>query len=145
MTQRTIGSVAIQTGLSVRALWLVAVTYASAMALIVLWQSHRWEEFATRAVDELASLFGVLVAAGCAGWAARSARARARRGWLALAAGLLAWAVGEGLWCYQEFWLRAEDAPSMRWPTGFFCFSRSAPARRYFCCRSVTAVSPSPV
>lgn len=111
MTQRTIGSVAIQTGLSVRALWLVAVTYASAMALIVLWQSHRWEEFATRAVDELASLFGVLVAAGCAGWAARSARARARRGWLALAAGLLAWAVGEGLWCYQEFWLRAEDAP----------------------------------
>ena len=22
-----------------------------------------------------------------------------------------AWAVGEGLWCYQELWLRAEDAP----------------------------------
>ena len=51
MTQRTIGSVAIQTGLSVRALWLVAVAYGSAMALIVLWQSHRWEDaFAPRAV-----------------------------------------------------------------------------------------------
>ena len=111
MKHRAMGGTAVHTGLSVRSLWLVVLVYGSAMALIVLWQSHRWEEaFATRAVDELASLVGVLVAAGCAAWAARSARSRARRGWLALAIGLLAWAVGGGLWCHQELWLRADDS-----------------------------------
>jgi hypothetical protein len=40
-------------------------------------------------VDDVASLAGTLFAAACAGWAARATHGRARRGWLAMMAGLL--------------------------------------------------------
>ena len=110
MKHRAMGAVAIRPRLSVRALWLVAMAYGSAMALTGMWSFHRWQHvFATRAVDEIASLFGVLFAAGCAAWAAFSTRSRARRGWLALMTGLLAWGVGGAIWCYQQLWRQAEE------------------------------------
>ena len=112
MKHRAIGAVAIRPRLSVSALWLVAVAYGSAMALTGMWSFQRWQHaFASQVIDEMASLFGVLFAAGCAAWAAFSTRSRARRGWLVLMTGLLAWGAGEAIWCYQELWPQAEETP----------------------------------
>jgi diguanylate cyclase (GGDEF)-like protein len=91
---------------------LIACLFFGVVAVIGVWLWQKWGgAFATRAVDDIASLLGVLFAAGCSGWAARAARGRARRGWQAMTAGLLGWAIGETIWSYYELVLRYEQAP----------------------------------
>ena len=110
-----------RSGLSARTLWHVAGVYFGVLTVIGFWLWQRWGgPFTTRVVDDIASLVGILFAAGCAGWAARSARGRIRRGWLAMTAGLLGWAVGEGIWGYYEVVLRYEQAPFPSWADAFY-------------------------
>jgi len=98
--------------LPARSLWLVAGVYFGVVAIIGFWLWQRWGgAFATRVVDDVGSLVGILFAAGCAWWAAQSAGGRIRHGWLAMTAGLLGWAVGEAIWGYYEVVLRYEQAP----------------------------------
>jgi diguanylate cyclase (GGDEF)-like protein len=98
--------------LPARTLWYVAGVYFGLTTVIGFWLWQRWGgAFTTRAVDDIGSLIGILFAAGCAGWAARSARGRIRRGWLAMTAGLLGWAVGEAIWGFYEVGLRYQQAP----------------------------------
>jgi diguanylate cyclase len=98
--------------LSVHTLRLVACLYFGVLTVVGLWLWQKWGgAFATRAVDDIASLLGILFAAACAGWAARAAPGRLRRGWLAMAAGLVGWAVGETIWGYYEVVLRYEQSP----------------------------------
>jgi diguanylate cyclase (GGDEF)-like protein len=93
-------------------LWIVAGVYFGAVAVIGLWLWQRWGgSYATRAVDDVGSLLGVLFAAFCAAWAARAAHGRIRNGWLAMTLGLLGWAVGEAIWGYYEVVLRYEQSP----------------------------------
>ena len=107
--------------LSARTLWQVAWVYFSVLTVIGFWLWQRWGgAFATRVVDDIGSLVGVLFAAGCAGWAARSAGGRIRRGWLAMTAGLLGWALGEVIWSYYEVVLRYEQAPYPSWADAFY-------------------------
>lgn len=101
-----------RTGLSAHTLRLIACLYFGALIVIGFWLWQKWGgAFATRAVDDIASLLGILFAAGCSGWAARVARGRARRGWQAMTAGLLGWSIGESIWTYYELVLRYEQAP----------------------------------
>src|ERR1700754_1094968 len=101
-----------RSGLSARMLLRVAGVYFGVITIIGFWLWQRWGgPFTTRAVDDIGSLVGILFATGCAGWAAWSARGRIRRGWLAMTAGLLGWAVGEGIWGFYELGLRYEQAP----------------------------------
>ena len=112
MDLRRPSGVGLLAGLSSRALRRVTVAYLGATTFVGLWLWQSWGgPYVTRVVDDIASVTGVLFAAGCAGWAARGARGRARQGWLAMMAGLLAWAVGETIWGYYEVWLRHEQAP----------------------------------
>jgi diguanylate cyclase len=107
-----------------RRLATVALAYLGTTAFVGVWLWQSWGgPYLTRLVDDVASLAGVLFAAGCAGWAARAATGRARRGWLAMMAGLLAWAVGEVIWAWYEVWLRYEQAPSPSWAdAGYLLF-----------------------
>ncbi len=107
--------------LSARTLWQVAYVYFGVLTVIGLWLWQRWGGvFATRVVDDIGSLLGILFAAGCAGWAAWAARGRIRKGWLAMTAGLLGWAVGEVIWGYYEVVLRYEQSPSPSWADAFY-------------------------
>jgi diguanylate cyclase len=108
-------------GVPTRTLRIVAGVYFGAVTVVGLWLWQRWGgSFATRAVDDIASLLGILFAAGCAAWAARSAHGRVRNGWRAMTAGLLAWAVGEAVWGCYEVVLRYEQAPSPSLADGFY-------------------------
>ena len=103
-------------GLPKRVLLLVGSTYLVAMTFVGLWLWQGWGgAYLTRVVDDVASLAGILFAAGCAGFATVSAHGRVRRGWLAMTMGLLAWAAGEAIWGYYEVWLRYEQAPFPSW------------------------------
>ena len=108
-------------GLSGNRLWLVGGVYFALWIVVGLWLWQRWAgAFATRAVDDVASLLGVVFATGCAAWAAWSAHGRMRHGWLAMTAGLLGWAVGEVIWGYYEVALRYEQAPYPSWADAFY-------------------------
>jgi diguanylate cyclase len=90
-------------GLSARVGWLIVGVYAVADALIVT--SSVWGlegAYATRPVDEIVTVVCLLVAAACAGHAARFAVARRRIGWLAMLTALLGWAGGEVIWAVYE-------------------------------------------
>lgn len=101
-----------RSGLPAHTLRVVAGLYFGLLTVIGFWVWQRWGgSFATRVVDDICSLLGILFAAGCAAWAARSAHGRGRRGWLAMTAGLVGWAVGETIWGYYEVVLRYEQAP----------------------------------
>ena len=80
-------------GLSARTLLFIAGIYFSVLTVVGFWLWQRWSgSFATRAVDDIRSLSGILFAALSSAWAARSARGRVRHGWRAMTAGLLGWA-----------------------------------------------------
>lgn len=90
-------------GVDARLGWLVLGAYAVAAALVVASYLGGWEgAYATRPVDELVLALCLLFGAGCAGYAARSATARQRFGWLAMVTALLGWAVGEVIWAVYE-------------------------------------------
>lgn len=83
--------------------WLVVGVYGVAAVLVVASSVGRWEgAYATRPVDELVSVLCLVFAVSCAGYAGRRAVGRRRVGWLALAAALLGWAVGEIIWAVYE-------------------------------------------
>ncbi|OBI10259.1 bifunctional diguanylate cyclase/phosphodiesterase [Mycobacterium scrofulaceum] len=104
-----------------------------------------WEgAYSTRPVDETVTAVWLLVAAACAGYAARSASGRQRGGWLAMVTALVGWAVGEGIWAVYE--VRPEVVHAQHpataeivllcWPFGAFAslvllshFSRHSPRR----------------
>jgi len=99
-------------GLSARTLLFIAGIYFSVLTVVGFWLWQRWGgSFATRAVDDISSLSGILFAALCSAWAARSARGRVRHGWRAMTAGLLGWAIGEVIWSYYELVLGYEQSP----------------------------------
>ena len=99
-------------GLSARTLLFIAGVYFSVLTVVGFWLWQRWGgSFATRAVDDISSLSGILFAALCSAWAARSARGRVRHGWRAMTAGLLGWAIGEVIWSYYELVLGYEQSP----------------------------------
>lgn len=90
-------------GLSARAGWLLLTVYAVAALLVVASSLFRWRgAYGTRPVDEAAFGLCLLVAAACAGYAARFSTGRRRFGWLALVVGLVGWAAGEVLWSGYE-------------------------------------------
>lgn len=108
-------------GLSADRLRLVGGVYFALLIVVGLWLWQRWGgSYATRVVDDVASLLGILFATGCAALAARSAHGRMRHGWLAMTAGLLGWAVGEVIWSYYEVVLRYEQAPYPSWADAFY-------------------------
>ncbi|WP_082147504.1 bifunctional diguanylate cyclase/phosphodiesterase [Mycobacterium nebraskense] len=125
--------------------WLVVGAYGFAGALVVGSSIGGWEgAYATRPVDEIALAICLLFGAGCAGYAARSAAGRHRRGWLALVIAQLGWAAGEVIWAVYD--VRPELAHAthpaaaeivlLLWPFGAFAsllllsrFSRHSPRR----------------
>lgn len=132
-------------GLPARVGWLFVGGYGlAAMLLLASWIGD-WEgPYATRPVDEIVTAVWLLVAAACAGYAARSASGRQRGGWLAMVTALLGWAVGEVIWAVYE--VRPELAHAkhpataeivlLSWPLGAFAslvllsrLSRHSPRR----------------
>jgi diguanylate cyclase len=90
-------------GLPARVGWLVVGGYGVAAVLVIASWVWGWRgAYATRPVDQVVSVLCLVFAAGCAGNAARSAVGRRRFGWLALATGLLGWAVGDVIWSVYE-------------------------------------------
>jgi diguanylate cyclase (GGDEF)-like protein len=83
--------------------WLAVGGYGVAAVLVVASPVFGWRRaYATRPVDEVVLALCLVVAAACAGYAARFAVGRRRFGWLALVTALLGWAVGEVLWSVYE-------------------------------------------
>jgi diguanylate cyclase len=92
---------------------LVASLFLIVATVAVIWTWQSWGGvFATNLVGDSASLAGALIAAGCTAWAARSTRGRARRGWLALTAGLVWWSIGAAIWSYYETWRSLDPFPT---------------------------------
>ncbi|HEY2503362.1 MAG TPA: diguanylate cyclase [Mycobacterium sp.] len=90
-------------GLPARIGWLVAGGYGVAAVLVIASWVWGWHgAYATRPVDQVVSVLCLVFATGCAGNAARFAVGRRRFGWLALATGLLGWAVGEVIWAVYD-------------------------------------------
>jgi diguanylate cyclase (GGDEF)-like protein len=88
-----------------RTLLAVAGGYISAVLVVglVWWQSSA-AELQIRGVAKALSLAGAAFAAVCTAWAARSARGRIRRGWVAMTAGLMAWLAGASMWTLHSVW-----------------------------------------
>jgi diguanylate cyclase (GGDEF)-like protein len=92
-----------QLGLPARVGWLAVGGYGVAAVLVVASPVFGWRRaYATRPVDQVVLALCLVVAAACAGYAARFAVGRPRFGWLALVTALLGWAVGEVLWSVYE-------------------------------------------
>ncbi len=101
--------------------WLVAGGYALVGLLVAASSTFGWEgAYATRPVDEVVTVLGLVFAAGCAGWAARFEAGRRRFGWLALMTALLGWAVGAAIWAVYE--LRPEFPHAMSEAAAAFAF-----------------------
>ena len=101
--ERDAGNVWRRFGLPARVGWLVVGGYGLAAALVVASWAWGWQgAYATRPIDEIVSVLCLVFAAGCASYAARFAVGRRRLGWLALATGLLGWAVGEVIWAVYD-------------------------------------------
>ncbi|MDT5012941.1 MAG: diguanylate cyclase [Mycobacterium sp.] len=85
-------------GLSARAGWLVLGGCGTALAVIAAqYLGGLADTYKKQPVDEVVLLLCLVSAAACTGWAALSARGRQRGGWLALAAALAAWVIGEAI------------------------------------------------
>ncbi len=109
------------TRLPARTLWLAASLYFSVFAAVALWVWQRWGgELWTQAALDIASVTGVVFAAGCAASAGRSARGRIRTAWLAMAGGLAGRAVGEVIWTCHELGVGYADVRYPSWPDGFY-------------------------
>ncbi len=112
--------------LPVRTLWRVIGIYVLAVTILALWLWQRWGAAHTaEAVGDIGSVAGALFAAGCAAWAARSAQGRLQRGWLAMAAGLLARSAGHLIWDGYELF-GFGDASNLAWAGAFYLFSTAA-------------------
>ena len=90
-------------GISARLGWLVVGGYAVGALLVVASPLFRWRRVqAARPIDEVVIALCLVVAAVCAGYAARFSVGRRRFGWMALVTALAGWAVGEVLWSVYE-------------------------------------------
>jgi hypothetical protein len=95
-----------------RRIWVTAAVGAVPVVVFAAWRLGAWgSAFATRVVDDLGLLVFDLFATVCCLAAARRSSGRQRASWLALAAGLGAWSMGEGIWCYYELWQRLPQTP----------------------------------
>lgn len=93
-------------GLSSRTVWAVVAAYSAVTVLAGIWLWQGWGgPLATRVLSDVGWLLAGMWAIGCALRAVRHSHGRTRHGWLWLTAGLLAWFVGEGIWCYYELGL----------------------------------------
>ena len=98
-------------GLRAHTGWLVIGGYGLAAVMVIASSIWGWEgAYATRPVDEVVLALCLVVAALCAGYAARFSVGRRRFGWLALVTALLGWAVGEVLWSVYEVRPEVEHA-----------------------------------
>ena len=102
-----------------RTLWRVIGGYVLAVALLAVWLWQRWSDDRTvEAVGDVGLLIGALFAAGCAAWAARCARGRLRRGWSAMAVGLVARSAGHLVWDSYELFGEGH-ASKLVWASAF--------------------------
>jgi diguanylate cyclase len=98
--------------MSRRRIWFVAAMGAVPVLVFAAWLVEVWVSgFATRVVDDVGLLVLAVFATVCCFMAARRSRGRQRATWLALAAGLGAWSLGEAVWCYYELWQHLPQAP----------------------------------
>jgi diguanylate cyclase len=95
-----------------RSIWVTAAVGAVTVVVFAAWLLGVWGSgFATRVVDDVGLLVFGLFATICCLAAARRSRGRQVASWLSLAAGLGAWSLGEGIWCYYELWQRLPQTP----------------------------------
>jgi diguanylate cyclase (GGDEF)-like protein len=64
----------------------------------------------TRTIDDIAEMVAAGTAAGFGTWRALRSTRRTRASWLLIAAGCAGWAAGEAIWCYYEL-LQHRDTP----------------------------------
>ena len=102
--------------LSRRAFVQILITYIAVTAIVTLclWQGWGGPR-ATRILGDVAALAAIVFAAACAAAAARACHGRARRGWLAMIAGLTGWAAGAIVTGYFQIGLGYERAPFPSW------------------------------
>jgi diguanylate cyclase (GGDEF)-like protein len=82
---------------------VIAGLYGVTLAVMAAWALQGWEDsYGTRPLDEFAYIAGLIIAIGCAGWAAREARGRQKYGWLAVIVALSAWVVAEVTRMFEE-------------------------------------------
>ncbi|OBB90838.1 diguanylate phosphodiesterase [Mycobacterium sp. 852002-40037_SCH5390672] len=83
--------------------WTLAAAYGVAELLLLLSSFRGWHgPYGSRPVNEFVTAVCLVIAAGCAGRAARCTSGRQRYGWLALVTALLGWAVGEVIWAVYD-------------------------------------------
>ncbi len=94
-----------------RGRWVIGAALAAPSLVFALWLRQGWGGvFATRVVDDIGLLVFAVFAAVCCALAARRCRGRQRGSWLAMAAGLGAWSLGELIWCCYEL-VASREAP----------------------------------
>lgn len=92
-----------RSGVPARVGWLLTGVYGGAAVLILLASFWGWRgPYGTRPVNEFVIAACLVIAAACAGHAARFKARRQRYGWLALVMALLGWAVGEVIWAVYD-------------------------------------------
>lgn len=83
--------------------WMLTGVYGGAAVLILLASFWGWRgPYGTRPVNEFVIAACLVIAAACAGHAARFKARRQRYGWLALVTALLGWAAGEVIWAVYD-------------------------------------------
>lgn len=91
------------TGMTMGASCAVVGGYGLAAALVAASSVFGWQgAYASRPVGEVVSVLCLVFTAACAARAAHAAIGRRKVGWLALATGLLGWAVGEVIWAVYD-------------------------------------------
>ena len=91
----------------------VAAGAAVVFAAVAVLLAGDDSSYPSRVADDLVLMVAGLIATVSCALAARSTAGRLRVGWWALAAGLLAWTLGEIVWSYQDIVLRRPMFPSV--------------------------------
>ncbi|WP_082954990.1 bifunctional diguanylate cyclase/phosphodiesterase [Mycobacterium mantenii] len=92
-----------RSGVPARACWPLAAAYSVAALLLLLSSFQGWHgPYGTRPVNEFVIAVCLVLAAACAGGAARRTSGRQRYGWLAMVTALLGWAAGEVIWAVYD-------------------------------------------
>ncbi len=114
-------------GVPARAGWLIAGVFGLAELVILLsslGSSHGL--YGARPVNQFVITVCLVIAAGCAGHAARRTTGRQRYGWLAMVTALLGWVAGEVTWAVYDVrpefdhatHLAVSDIVLLLWPIG---------------------------
>jgi diguanylate cyclase len=93
-------------------MWLAVALGALWVLVFAAWLLGVWGgAYATRVIDDFGLLGSAVFAAAWCVLAARRGTGRRRASWIAMAAGLGAWSLGEAVWCYYELWQHAPQTP----------------------------------